>query len=232
MRGLVLLALWLAPVAIARADAPWTGPPVLVTGGEAEVRAAPDRALVRLTTEARAPVAKAAQQQEAAAMSAVQKLLAEMKIPAAVVRTLAYDLQLEFDYDKGKRTPRGYLARHVIEVRVDDLAQLGDLIGKAVDSGAAGVSDIQFEVKARADLEREALKKAVEDARARADAMAAGAGKTIGGIIRVEEHRQVDGGPRPMAFARAAMKDEAVATPVAAGEIEIKATVTAVFALQ
>jgi uncharacterized protein YggE len=34
-------------------------------------------------------------------------------------------------------------------------------------------------------------------------------------------------------MARAAMmKDEAVATPVAAGEIEIKATVTGVFALQ
>ncbi len=88
-------------------------------------------------------------------------------------------------------------------------------------------------MKARAELERDALKKAVEDARARADAMAGGAGKTIAGIVRIEEQRQVDGGPRPMAMARAAMmKDEAVATPVAAGEIEIKASVTAVFALQ
>jgi uncharacterized protein YggE len=230
MRAILLLLL-LAPATIARADAPWTGPPVIVTGGEAEVRAAPDRALVRLTTEARAPTAKAAQQQEAAAMNAVQKQLTEMKIPAAAVRTLAYDLQLEFDYAGGKQTPRGYVARHVIEVRLDDLAQLGDLIGKAVESGAAAVSGIEFDVKARAELERQALKQAVEDARARAEAMAAGAGKAIAGVIRLEEVRQHDG-PRPLPMARAMVKDEAVATPIVAGEIEIKAAVTLTSSLQ
>jgi len=87
MRALVVLVLLLTSVVIAGADAPWTGPPVLVTGGEAEVRAAPDRALVRLTTEARAPTAKAAQQQEATAMSAVQKQLRDMKIADSLVRT-------------------------------------------------------------------------------------------------------------------------------------------------
>ncbi len=232
MRPLAALALLLIP-ALARADAPWSGPPVLVTSGRAEVRAAPDRARVRLTAEARAPSARAAQQQEAAATAAVRKQLDDMKIPEVAVRTLAYDLQQEFDYANGKQTPRGFVARHVLEVRLDDLARLGELIGKAVESGAAAVSGIELDVKARDDLERQALREAVADARARAEAMAAGAGKTLGTVIRIEEHRPHDGGPRPMPMARAMMtKEDAVATPIAAGEIEIAATVTLVSALQ
>jgi uncharacterized protein len=229
MRRLPLLLL-LAAAPLAHAE-PWTGPPVLVTTGTAEVRATPDRALVRLTTEARDKSAKAAQQQEAQAMTAVRKTLADAHIPDEAVRTLSYDLQLEFDFASGKQIPRGYVARHVVEVRVDDLPQLGDLISKAVESGAAAVSGIQFDVKARDDLERQALRKAVEDARARAEAAAAGAGTSVTGVIRLEEQRQFEG-PRPMLARAMAAEAASVATPIAAGEIEIKATVSLTSALK
>ena len=232
MHIVILVAALAVCASSTRAAETWTGPPVLVTTGSAEVRAAPDRAVVRLTTEARAKTAKEAQQQEAQATTAVRKQLAESRIPNEAVRTLSYDLQLEFDYVQGKQTPRGYVARHVLEVRVEDLPQLGEIIGKAVDSGTAAVSGIQFDVKARDELERQALKKAVEDARARADAAAAGAGTSVAGVIRLEEQRIIEG-PRPMAFGRAMVAESAaVATPVAAGEIEIKATVTLTSALK
>jgi len=232
MRIVFIIAALALCASIARAAETWSGPPVLVTTGSAEVRAAPDRAVVRLTTEARAKTAKDAQQQEAQATTAVRKQLTESRIPNEAVRTLSYDLQLEFDYVQGKQTPRGYVARHVLEVRVEDLAQLGDIIGKAVDSGTAAVSGIEFDVKARDDLERQALRKAVEDARARAEVAAAGAGTSVAGVIRIEEQRMFER-PRPMAFGRAmAAEAAAVATPVAAGEIEIKATVTLTSALK
>ena len=225
------LPLSLALASLAHGAEPWTGPPVLVTTGTSEIRATPDRALVRLTTEAHDKSAKAAQQQEAQAMTAVRKTLADAHIPDEMVRTLSYDLQLEYDYVQGKQLPRGYVARHLIEVRVDDLPQLGELIGKAVDSGAAAVSGIQFDVKARDELERLALRKAVEDARAHAEAAATGAGTSVTGVIRLEEQRQIDG-PRPV-FARAMAADAAaVATPIAAGEIEIRSTVSLTSALK
>jgi uncharacterized protein YggE len=219
----IILAVLVA-AATARADT-YTGPPVLVTSGEAMLRVAPDLARVRLTTEAHAATAKGAQQDEAQRMTAVQQQLKQSGLKDEAVRTLSYDLQLEFDYDKGKQIPRGYVARHTIEVRVDDVAKLGDVIGKAIDSGAAGVAGIQFDVKARDDLEREALRKAVEDARARAEAAAAGAETSVTGIVRIEEQRQQVEPPRPY-MARGMAAEAAVATPIAAGEIEIRATVT------
>ena len=237
MRTASLVALLLAaPIAtsgFARAADTWTGPPVVVTTGTGEIRVAPDRATVTLTSEARAKTAKDAQQQEAQSTTAVRKLLADMKIPNDSVRTTSYDLQQEFDYTQGKQVPRGYVARHALEVRVDDLAQLGDLISKAVDAGSAAVSGIQFEVKARDELERQALKKAVEDARARADAAASGASTSVASVIKIEEQRQFEP-PRPRMFARAEMAASAapVSTPVAEGEIEIKSTVTLTAALK
>jgi uncharacterized protein YggE len=114
---------------------------------------------------------------------------------------------------------------------VDDLGLLGEVIGKAVDAGAAAVSGIQFDVKARPELERRALKQAVEDARAHADAAASGAGTSVVGVIRIEEQRAPEG-PRPMMMARGMAAAEAVATPIATGEIEIRATVTLTSALR
>jgi uncharacterized protein YggE len=225
MPTVLVLLLAVAATTLARADT-YSGPPVLVTTGEAILRVPPDLARVRLTTEARAQTAREAQEQEAKRMASVQQQLKQSGIKDEAVRTLSYDLQLEFDYDKGKQIPRGYVARHTIEVRVDDVAKVGDVIGKAVDSGAAGVAGIQFDVKARDDLERAALRQAVEDARARADAAAAGAGTSVAGVIRIDEQRSFEG-PRPTMMARGmAAESAAVATPIAAGEIEIRSAVT------
>lgn len=228
----VILAILLSlPATAVLAAEPWTGPPVVVTYGEAVLRVTPDRAFVQIRTEARAPAPKAAQQEDAKAMAAVQQQLREAGIPEAAVRTVGYDLQQEFDYVGGKQVSRGYVARHTIEVRVDEIAQLGDVIAKAVGSGAAAVAGIRFDAKERDQLEREALRKAVEDARGRADAAAAGAGTSVAGLVKIEEQRTFEG-PRPMMMKTAAMAAEAVATPIAAGEIEIRSSVALTSAIK
>src|SRR5262245_35027736 len=108
--ALAILAV-LAATTLAGADT-YTGPPVLMTMGQATLRVPPDLARVRVTTEATAPSAKDAQQQEAQRMTAVQQALRQSGVKDENVRSLSYDLQLEYDYDKGKQIPRGYVARH------------------------------------------------------------------------------------------------------------------------
>ena len=70
---------------------------------------------------------------------------------------------------------RGYIARNQIDVRVDDLDRLGPAIDAAGASGATSMAGLRFDLKDRAGAEREALRLAVEDAMARAKAIAAGA---------------------------------------------------------
>ena len=88
-------------------------------------------------------------------------------------------LQPEFDYANGRQTFRNYLARNTVEVRLDDIDRVGLAIDAAATGGATASAGSDFDVRNRAALERDALRQAVADARARADAAAAGANATI-----------------------------------------------------
>jgi uncharacterized protein YggE len=201
--------------------------PIVTVRGEGVVRMAPDRALVRVGAESRSRDPKEAQNANAAAMSAVLQKITATGIPKDAVRTLVVSLQQEYDFSGGRQTPRGYLARNTVEVRVDDLTKLGDVLDASVSSGATSIQGLEFDLKERTKIEREALTRAVADATARATAAASGAGKTVDRVIRIDETLQ---GPimRPQAEFRMAAEAAGAppATPVAEGEIEIRSVVT------
>ena len=203
-----------------------SAPAMVVVHGEGEVRAVPDVVFVTIGAESRAPTPKDAQAASAKAMTAVQDRIVAAGVPKVAIRTLSYDLQPQFDYTNGKQVPRGYLARNVIEVRLDDLAKVGEVLELAVAAGGTSVQGVRFDVKARAALEREALTHAVADARARAEAAAKGAGATVEAVVRIEE-AGLGGRPEPvmMRLAAAPMAGDA-APPVAPGETIIRASVT------
>ena len=94
---------------------------------------------------------------------------------------------------------------------MDAIDRVGELLEIAGTSGATTLGGIRFDLKDRSKLEREALRLAVADARGKADAVAAGAGRTIDRILRIEE-QGVSGGPVPMY--RREMAVQATAAPV------------------
>ena len=217
----------------AQAPPPPPGPPVVVALGHATIERAPDRAFVTFSTETRGTKPEDVQKQNALAMTRVQDAVTRAKVPADAVRTLGFNLQEEFDWVNGKRVSRGYTASNSVEVRVDDLTTLGSLMDAAVQAGATGVGAVRFDLKDRAGAEREALRLAVADARARADAAAVGANTRVVGIVRIEESG-APRGPMPVPMMRMAMaaSDRAPETPVAPGQIEIEASVTLTAALE
>src|SRR5215203_6668646 len=113
------------------AQAPADPSQVIVTG-EGRVKATPDQAWITIGAENRSKISKEAQQRNAEAMTAVQQKIAAFGVSKDAIRTTAIDLQMEFDYANGKQTPRGYVARNTIEVRVDDLTKLGDVLDAVV----------------------------------------------------------------------------------------------------
>ena len=220
----------LAPQSTQPSPSPST--PVVVATGEGVVKRAPDRAWVTVTAESRAKTPQEAQKLNAAAMSSVLQKLKGAGISEEAIQTAAYDLQPEYDYNNGRQTLRGYVARNSLDVRVDALPKLGEIIDLAVGSGATMVSGVRFDLKDRKAVEREALRMAVADARGRAEALAAGADMKVAGIVRIEEQgAAVMPPPRPVMAMRAEMAQQQT-TPVAPGELEIRAAVTLTAALR
>ena len=225
MSRMTLAALLVAATATAAAAQDASN--VVVTTGEAVVQRAPDRAFVTIGSEARAKTSREAQRQNADTMAAVRQRLAQAGIAADAVRTLGIDLQQEFDFPQGRRVLREYVARNTIEVRIDDLAHVGDVLDAAVQAGATSSGGVRFDLRDRSGAEREALRLAVADARARADAAAAGAGRAIDRIVKVEDTRDSPTIiPRPMVGVMSRAEAGAMPTPVEPGTIEIRARVT------
>jgi uncharacterized protein YggE len=234
--GSALVLVSLAAVAPLHAQAPAPAAPqepVVVVSGEGVVQATPDRAWITVSSESRAPSPREAQRRTAELMRPVLESLRRERVPDDAVRTTGYDLQQEFDFTNGKRVSRGYVARNTIEVRVDDVGRVGELLESVVNQGATTVSGLRFDVKDQGKLEREAVRRAVAAARQKAEAAAAGAGRTLDRLIRIEESGAARP-PVPMPFVRAVAAAEAGggAPPVAMGQIEVRAEVTVTFGLK
>lgn len=222
---LLLLILLAVPVAAQQSQTP--AEPVVVTSGEGIVQAVPDRAWITIGAESRAASARDAQRRNVEAMTPVLNKLKAAGVAGEAIRTVSYDLQYEWDFVNGKRVGRGYVARNTIEVRVDNVERVGEFLEIAVGSGATSLGGIRFDLKDRAKLEREAIRLAVADARSKAEAAAAGAGRAIDRIVRIEEG-PIDGGPIPIPrmVRQTLAADAAAAPPISTGQMEISARVT------
>lgn len=219
---LLALALAAGPVA---AQPQAVEPPTVAVSGEGVVNAVPDRASVAVSVESRAVAQREAQGKTASVMKAVQDRLRALGVPADAIRTTGVNLFIDADYVNGRRITKGYVSTNAIDVRIDAIERVGEIVDAVVAAGATSVSEVRFDVKNRVALEREALKLAVQDARARAEAMAVGAARTIDRVLRIEEHGVPT--PMPMPVRAMAMKEAAMAdTPVAAGQMEFRARVT------
>ena len=224
------LALLTLLICSAGALAQTVEPAQIVVTGDAIIKTTPDQAWISIGAESRSKVSKEAQQRNAEVMTTVQQKIGTFGIPKDAIKTTAIDLQMEFDYANGRQTPRGYVARNTIEVRVDDLAKLGDVLDAVVNSGATMIHGLRFDVKERDQLSATALQAAVKKALTKAQAIAAGSGRAIDRVIKIEE--LADGAPVPMMrqYAMAARAD--AATPVAPGELEIHAQVRLTVAIK
>jgi hypothetical protein len=212
----------LAFSALVLAQEPATQSPVIVTTGRAVVKRVPDVAFVSFAVESRAKSPRDAQRQNADTMAAVAKRMTDLGVPREGLQTIGLSLNEDVDTTGGRRVSRGFVARNSIEVRVDDITRTGEITDSGVAAGATSIGGIRFDTKGRAAAQREALRMAVTDARARAEAMAAGAGRSIDRILKIEE----GGGPRPVPMERMMAMRGAATTVVEPGLIELEAEVT------
>ena len=202
--------------------------------GEGVVQAVPDRAWITIGAESRANSARDAQKRNTDAMRPVLEKLRSAGIPQEAIRTVGYDVQYEWDFVDNRRVGRGYVARNTVEVRVDAVDRLGELLEAAVGSGATTLGGIRFDLKDRNAHEREAIRLAVVNARAKAETAASVAGRTLDRVLRVDEQGIVSP-PVPMRMMREVAQAGIAAdagAPISSGQIEIKANVTVAVALK
>jgi hypothetical protein len=120
----------------------------------------------------------------------------------------------------------GYTVSNVVRVRLDDLRKIGPVIDAATQAGSNDVRDISFALRDEQAPRSEALREAALAARQDAEALAGALGVRIVRVLSVSEASPAVGPIYPQARQFTARVAAAPATPVAAGTIDISATVS------
>jgi uncharacterized protein YggE len=203
----------------------------IVVQGQATVRRVPDLAVVSLAVAVQDKDAVRARDEANRRASAILERLRSQGLPDADVQAPSLTVHPTYDYSRGKPKITGYEASRPMNLRIRDVSLLGPILDGLVDDGATQVHGTSMELAEPESAAREALAVALDAARARAEALAQAAGVALGDPIRIEE--AADGGfPIPRgAMMRMAAADESAPTEVAAGEIEISASVRVWYAL-
>ncbi len=203
----------------------------LTVSGLGSVTAQNDMATVNLTVQTSSRDAKEAARENANIMTAVRQAVIDAGADAGKIETLGYNLYPVNQYDdKGRVKSKMYEADNRMKVVVGDLDNAGKVMDAAINAGANRVDSVNFSVRNGEQYKDAALRAAAQDARRKADILAASLGRTVVNVISVNEDTA---NVTPIMYR--AMKVEAggvgadAATPLEAGEAKFESHVTVVF---
>ncbi|MFZ5825953.1 MAG: SIMPL domain-containing protein [Bacillota bacterium] len=206
----------------------------MAMAGTGTVSVKPDTALVTLGFTKQASTAQVAQTEANQAMNAVIEALKAQGIPQEKLQTSSFQIHPEYSYNKEHApTLIGYRVNSSIRVTSNKPESVGSLIDAAIAAGANQVTSIAFTVRDADKVKEEALGKAVENARQKAEIAAKKLGVTVAGVRRV--HVGEPGGPAPMyreEYVKMATMDAGSAMQVQPGELDMKVNVTVEFNLK
>jgi uncharacterized protein YggE len=192
----------------------------VTVSGTGSVSAVPDRAQISAGVETRASTAKAALAQNAAAMRKVIDALRANGGKNVTTQTVS----LSPAYDQ-QGQPSGYAASNVASATTT-LDNVGALIDAAAEAGANTIFGPSLSQSDAEVLYKQALAKAVADAKERAEVLAKAAGRTVGRVTAMSE-----GGSAPVPiFVKAG--GAADSTPVVSGSQETVASVSVTYELK
>lgn len=200
--------------------------------GRGVERVEPDLVRIRLGVVVVRSTPGDARSVAATAMDAVVAALHAGGVKPADVRTALVALDPVRDYG-ADAAPRisGYQLTNSVEAVVRSVGDAGALLDSALAAGATSVDGLSFELADPSTVQSRARRGAVADARARALELAEEAGLRLGDVVAIVEDGALPPS-RPRPFADALMKSSAeVATPIAAGVLEVEARVSVTFAI-
>jgi uncharacterized protein YggE len=200
--------------------------PTITVTGQAEVAVPPDEASVALSVDALGPTPADAYAEAAERARALVGVLDELKIEPERRSTSGIWVDEEPEPNSEGRRPSEYRAGERVTVRVAPAA-VGPLLDAAVSRAQASVQGPHWIVAPENPARRDALTAAAEDARARAEALAAGLALRVVAVSEASE-----GGPGYSPVRAASFAPFGGGMPVEGGQSTVASAVSVTFEVE
>lgn len=159
----------------------------ITVSGTGETQVSADTAVIYLGVSARNKDVLKAQQQVNETIAAIRKALIDLGIQEENINTDYINIYPLYDYSNNEESLSAYNAHSTLAIRVTEMESVGNLIDVSFAAGANTLDGISFSASDTEEAKAEAMKKAVEDAKSKAEVLAEAAGLKITGIEVIAE---------------------------------------------
>lgn len=206
--------------------------PQISISGEGKVKVTPDIVVIQLGVQNNGKDAKEVKTLNDVTIDKVIKYIKKFNIPSADYQTAQMSLHKNYDYDKKKYS---YQANQTVSVTLKDISKYDAFMMDVMDTGINVINGVEFKSSKMETYETEARKKAILNAKKKADDyVSVLAGQKVGKAILISDNSYTNY-PQPVFMAKGMMAEADTAMPretLAVGEIEIVCTVNVSFVLE
>jgi hypothetical protein len=205
--------------------------PIISVSGEGKVKVAPDQASISISIETKGTKADDVKKENDKKMDAILKFIKKSNIAKEDFQTQRVSLNPNYDYEKKKYN---YIATQSVQILLKDLTKYDELMEGMVNEGINRIDNVEFKSSKMKELQSDARKLAIKDAKAKAEDFVSVLGQTVGKALLISDNSQ-NYNPHPIMYAMKSMAKDEESTPretLAIGEIEITANVSVSFILE
>lgn len=226
-------------VCAAFADEAVVRQPLMTVQGNAVVTVEADTVSIQLGVRTKDPSLSNAQRENRQLMDSVLTALKNCGVQEDEVMTQnlniysSYDYDYEYDTYGNSKERQVYYVENYITLTLKDISRVGDILDAAVDAGANNMYGITFTSSKSNEAYLKALERAVEDAKAKAEVLAAAAGVSLDQVVEIQASPNYSAYSLESYAVRNSVamdSDGAVAgTSVIGGNLSVEATVTLIY---
>ena len=211
---------------------------LILTQGMAEVMGQNDSARISVAVVTQGRNLEQVSSENAGKTKAVIQAIKGLNIKDLKLKTSNYRVTPQRDYKARPPKIKGYEVHNAIEITLEGFEpeplskNVSMMIGKALESGSNNINHIQFYIKNKSALEKEALKRSTQEAMDRAKTLAEAAGVKLKRIVSLST-QPIHIPTRQHMLRAAGMKTEAsAAPPIEIGESQIRVQVSIAYEIE
>jgi hypothetical protein len=169
----------------------------ITVSGTGDIYAKPDLSIVDFSVITDATTVAKAMDDNTAKMNAIIDFMKQQGIEDKDLKTINFNISPLYEFYKagtcippcptGKRVLTGYEVTQSLQVKIRDMAKIGDIIQGGTDKGANQVGDLQFTIDKEDELKKQAREQAIAEAKTKAGELASQLGVKLTRIVNFNE---------------------------------------------
>lgn len=193
--GTTLLAKYVGPLPLSITQTTTQKQSTFDVTGESKISTIPDKAMISMGLTVNEPTVKQAQDKANTIINGINAELGKLGIEKKDIKTDNYNLYPNYDYREGQKIT-GYNVNANLTVSLTDFSKLNQAIDAATKVGANQIGGISFTLsdEKKKEIEHQARKEAIDNAKAKAESLSKLAGMRLGKIVNVFEQPSYNGG--------------------------------------